>query len=209
LNASSRACVAASAVGTVVGRDNTNRDRALVSINKVGAGVPANVAERVIRLADDDDEDDDDDDEESLAEGLEVAVPVGVVDGADGELPLERADDEASVDESDDEAPANEPDVGVALDVEELDVVAVPVAVDVVAVVVVVDVDVVVVAVLVEAISVADVLLDGVGLGAGVISSKIGENVTLFPERPVPRRSCVDRIGVCRLGDVGGYPRLP
>ena len=172
-------------------------------MNKVGAGAPASVAERVIRLADDDDDD------ESLAEGLEVAVPVGVGDGADGELPLGGAEDEASVDELDDEAPANEPDVGVTLVVEELDVVVVPVAVDVVAVVVVVDVDVVVVAVLVEAISVADVPLDGVGLEAGGISSKIGENVTLFPERPVPKRSCVDRIGVCRLGDAGGKPKPP
>ena len=165
------------------------------------------MAERVIRLSDD--VDDDDDDDESLAEGLEVAVPVGAGDGADGELPLGGAEDEASVDELDDEAPANEPDVGVTLVVEELDVVVVPVAVDVVAVVVVVDVDVVVVAVLVEATRVADVPLDGVELEAGVISSKIGENVTLFPEKPVPKRSCVDRIGVCRLGDAGGKPKPP
>ena len=171
-------------------------------MNKVGAGAPASVAERVIRLADDDD------DEGSPAGGLEAAVPVGAVDGADGELPLEGADDEASVDEPDDEAPVNESDVGVTPDVEELDVVVVPVAVDVAAVVVVVDVDVVVVAVLVEAnIGVVDVPLDDVVLEAGGISSKIGENVTRLPERLVPNRSCADRVGVCWLGDDGGNPK--
>eukprot|EP00808_Paulinella_micropora_P004257 g31106.t1 len=174
---------AASAVGTMVGRDIANKDRVLVSMNIVGVGVPANEIDRVTRLAVAEDE--------SPVDGLGVADPVGVANEPDVGPPLEEAADEASVDELDGEAPVNEPGGGVMIDVEELDVDVVPAVVDVD--VVVVDVDVDAVAVVVEAAGAVCVLAGGVRLEAGAISSKIGENVTLLPERPVFSRIREDR----------------